>query len=133
MIHKTAIEHIVRSIPGAINNHYAKRTTRIMIDRRVPDIVVKGAKGRVREVYEVETFHKLSLSKQKGVKRILVIALEDDDWEEVKVLTNHGKLRASYQELMDLEKTIRIQRGRLKGVNTKLGHQLSFAKGEETC
>lgn len=62
-----------------------------VIDGRVPDVVVKEDNGKVKEIYEVECIHKRSLKQQKGLKRILAIALEDDDWEEIRLFSKHGK------------------------------------------
>jgi hypothetical protein len=133
MVHKAAIEHIVRSIPGAVNNHYAKGAARIVIEGRAPDVIVRDSDGRIKEVYEVETIRKNSLKKKKCLKRILVIALADDDWEEIRLLTDNGKqimerMTLGHQELEDLERRIRIQRGRLKGYNKRIGRRLSEAR-----
>jgi hypothetical protein len=133
MVHKAAIEHIVRTIPGAINNHYEPGARRITIDGRVPDVVVKGSDGRIKEVYEVETIQKSRLKKKIGLKRILVIALQDDDWEEIRLLTDNGKqimerMTLGYRELEDLDQRVKVQRRRLKGYNKRIGRKLALAR-----
>jgi hypothetical protein len=133
MVHKAAIEHIVRIIPGAINNHYELGTRRITIDGRVPDVVVKGPEGRIKEVYEVETIQKSRLKKKVGLKRILVIALQDDDWEEIRLLTDNGKqimerMTLGHHELEELDHRVKVQRRRLKGYNKRIGRKLAFAR-----
>lgn len=140
MVHRAAVEHIVRSVCGAVNNHYPGGVARIEFAGRVPDVVVRDGEGRITEVYEVEVLHKEGLPKREGLKRILVIALEDADWDEVKLLTDDGKgimervsldnqvLSASAAQLKVLNHKIEVQKSRLKGYNTRIGRKLSLAK-----
>lgn len=133
MVHKAAIDHIVRTVPGAINNHYGTGFIRVTIDGRVPDVVVKWPSGRIKEAYEVEGIHKSRLRKKRGLKRILVIALEDDDWDEIKLLRDNGKqileqMTVDHQDLEALDRKVRVQRSRLKGYNKRIGRKLSFAR-----
>lgn len=133
MVHRTAIEHIVRTIPGAVNNHYARGAAQIVIDGRVPDVVVRHSDGRISQIYEVETIGKDHLKKTKGLKRILVIALEDGDWDEVQVLTDKGaqiskQITFEERDLENLQRQIRKQRGRLKSYGKRLGRKISLAQ-----
>src|SRR4030042_3046257 len=112
MVHRAAIEHIVRTVPGAINNHYGPGFNRITVDGRIPDVVVKWPNGRFKEVYEVESIQKSRLAKKKGMKRILVIALEDGDWDEIQVLTDKGaqisqQLTFEERDLENLQRQVR--------------------------
>lgn len=133
MVHRTAIEHIVRTIPGAVNNHYARGDAQIVIDGRVPDAIVRGLDGKIRQVFEVETVGKDHLKKKKGLKRILVIALEDGDWDEIQILTDKGvqiSKRITFEErdLENLQRQVRKERGRLKSQRKRIDRKLAFAR-----
>jgi hypothetical protein len=131
MVHKAAIEHLVRVIPHAIENHYSKE--RIFVDGKIPDIVVENSRGRITEVYEVETIEKRAVSKMQGegfkrhrIKRILVIALADGSWDEVRVLA--GQAQRGDIQVEKLQLSADTQLRRLKRINKSIGRKLSDAK-----
>jgi hypothetical protein len=133
MVHRAGIEYIVRTIPGAFNNHYARGSAQVIIDGRVPDVIVRAPDGKISRIYEVETVTKDHLKKKKGLKRILVIALQDGDWEEVQILTDKGtqiskQLTFEERDLEDLQRKVRKQRGIHKRYKTQKGHKLLFAR-----
>jgi hypothetical protein len=137
MVHRTAIEYIVRTVPGAFNNHYARGDAQTVIDGRVPDVIVKGPAGKISRVYEVETVGKDHLKKMKGLRRVLVIALEDGDWDEVQVLTDKGshiskQMTFEERDLDNLQRQVRKEQGRLKRHRRRIGRRLTFAR-EKRC
>jgi hypothetical protein len=133
MVHRTAIEHIVHTIPGAFNNHYASGVAQVRIDGRVPDVIVRRSDGKISQVYEVEAVGKDHLKKKRGLRRILVIALEDGDWEEIQVLTDKGtkiskQVTFEERDLANLQHQIRKAQGRLKRHRKRIGRTLALAR-----
>ncbi len=124
MVHKAAIEYLARTVPSAMNNHYAKTPVKT-VDGRIPDVIVTNSEGRITRLYEVEVVSKQSPKKFGCLKRILVVALADNSWDEVQVIAGE---KYTACDVVRIKHKADVQQRRLKSLNKRMGSKLSLVR-----